>query len=497
VTALHAAVDLGASSARLFAGHLEGRQLVTRELKRVPNRPVRLPDGLHWDLLGIYREMLEGLAALSREAAGELWVGVDGWGVDYGLLDAEGRLLGLPYHYRDSRTEGLAAKVADLLGPGELYRATGVQEMDINTVFQLLAESRGAAYQLAATLLLLPDLVSYFLTGQRRFERTNASTTQLVDSRTGRISDWALGRLGLRKDLFAASVEPGEVLGPVLPEVAAGAGMVEAATVVAVASHDTASAVLAVPARSGDFAYVASGTWSLVGLELAAPVITEESRLANFSNELGADGTVRFLRNTMGHWALQECERGWAYAGSPRRVTEMLARAAGEEAFRSVVDLSDAAFAKPGLDMASRVRSACAAAGEPVPASDEALVRCIVDSMSLAAAGTLEEAQRLAGRDVSTVHVVGGGSANELYLEGLAAATGLPVVAGPTEASAIGNLLMSLRASGQAGDLAQMRAVVEASFPTRRVLPDARLGRKAREARRRLGLSLPAVGRRG
>jgi rhamnulokinase len=495
VKAVHAAVDLGASSARLFAGQLDNQRLVVREVKRVPNRPVRLPDGLHWDLIGIYGEMLDGLAALSREAGSELWVGVDGWGVDYGLLDAQGRLLGLPYHYRDARTQGLGEKVAALLGPGELYRATGVQEMEINTVFQLLAEAGGAAYKLAATLLLVPDLIGYFLTGERRFERTNASTTQLVDARTGRISDRAVDSLGLRRELFAPPIGPGEVLGPVLPEVAAGAGIQERATVVAVASHDTASAVLAVPARSADFAYVASGTWSLVGLELEAPVITEESRRANFSNELGVDGTVRFLRNTMGHWVLQECERAWAAEGRGQPVAELVARAAGEEAFRSVVDLSAQIFAKPGLDMASRVRSECAATGEPVPGSDEALVRCIVDSMALAAAETLEEAARLASRDVGVVHVVGGGSANQLYLDDLAAATGLPVVAGPVEASAIGNLLMSLRASGQAGDRGQMRAIVASSFPTKRVLADVALARKAQEARRRLRSCLSEVGR--
>jgi len=490
--ALHAAVDLGASSARLFAGRLEGGRLVAHEVKRAPNRPLRLPDGLHWDLLAIYGEMLDGLAELSREAGGGLWVGVDGWGVDYGLLDEGGRLLGLPYHYRDSRTVGLREKVANLLGEGELYGATGVQEMEINTVFQLLADSSSAAYHSASTLLMVPDLFCYFLTGERRFERTNASTTQLVDARTGRLASSLLERLGLRADLFAPPVEPGETVGTVLPELEASAGLAAGTKVVAVASHDTASAVLAVPARSERFAYVASGTWSLVGLELDAPVITEESRRANFSNELGADGTVRFLRNTMGHWMLQECERAWARAGRGRRAAEVLARASSQRAFASLVDVSDPAFSRPGGDMPERVRSACASAGEPVPESDEELVRCIVDSMALAAANTLEDAARLAGREPDVVHVVGGGAANDLYLEGLAAASGLPVVAGPVEASAVGNLLMSLRAAGQAGDRAQMRATVASSFPTRTVLADPALSRLADEGRRRFSAFAPA-----
>jgi rhamnulokinase len=297
----HGAVDLGASSARLFAGRLDAGRLVVSGHRRVANTPVRLPDGLHWDLLGIYREMLGALAELSRQG-GLASVGIDGWGVDYGLVDPEGRLLGPPYHYRDERTRGLGEKVSNILGPGALYRATGVQEMEINTVFQLLAEAGSAAYREARYLLMVPDLIGYFLTGEARFERTNASTTQLVDSRTGEVAEEVLARLGLRSDL---------------PDVAARAGLDPGLAVVSVASHDTASAVLAVPAEVESFAYVASGTWSLVGLELEAPVISEESRRANFSNELGADGTVRFLRNTMGHWVLQECERAWAHAGQP------------------------------------------------------------------------------------------------------------------------------------------------------------------------------------
>ncbi len=481
----HAAIDLGASSARLFAGRLDGERLVVSARHRVANTPVRLPDGLHWDLLGIYREMLGALAELSREG-GLVSVGIDGWGVDYGLLDPEGRLLGPPYHYRDERTRGLGKKVSNILGPGELYRATGVQEMEINTVFQLLAEAGSVAYRKARYLLLVPDLLGYFLTGEARFERTNASTTQLVDSRTGKVAEEVLDRLGLRTDLFPPPARPGEVLGPVLPDVAASAGLAPGLTVVSVASHDTASAVLAVPAEVEGFAYVASGTWSLVGLELEAPVIGDESRQANFSNELGADGTVRFLRNTMGHWVLQECERAWVHSGQPRDLPSLLSKAQAEPAFASLVDTGDPELARPGLDMADRVRAACARSGEAVPETDEALVRCVVDSMALAAATTLEEAQRLAGRSVDVVHVVGGGAANDLYLEVLAAATGLPVVAGPVEASAVGNLLMQLRASGQAGDRKDMRATVAASFPTKKLTPDLALSKEAKLARRRV-----------
>jgi rhamnulokinase len=484
--AAFAAMDLGASNVRLFSGRLDGGLLVAREEARAPNRPVRLPDGLHWDVARIYQEMLDGLARLARQAGGQpVWAGVDGWGVDYGLLDAEGRLLGLPFHYRDARTDGLGAEVAGRLGPGAVYQATGIQEMDINTVFQLVAERSGVAYAVSSHLLLVPDLIGYFLTGQRRFERTNSSTTQLVDARTGGLVEWVFSALGLRRDLFAPPVLPGERLGPLLPEVAAAANISSPVEVVAVASHDTASAVLAVPATGDKFAYVSSGTWTLVGLELEQPVITEQGRQANFSNELGVDGTVRFLRNAMGHWMLQECERTWAAAGEGRAIGDLLAAAARRPPFRSLIDTGDPEFAKPG-DMPARVRAACAAGGQPAPEDEIDTVRCIVDSMALAVASTLDDARECSGRDVDVVHVVGGGVANELFLATVAAAAGLPVVAGPVEASAIGNLLVQLRAAGQVGDRADMRALVAESFPVKRFSPAPAPGGQVAAARRRL-----------
>jgi rhamnulokinase len=482
---LHAAIDLGASSARLFAGRLEADSLVASEVTRLPNGPVRLPDGLHWDVLRIHQGMLEGLAGLSRQADGPLWVGIDGWGVDYGLLDAAGHLLGPPFHYRDQRNVGRLEEANRLVGAGHIYDATGIQEMEINTMFQLMAERGSAAYGAAAHLLLVPDLLAYFLTGERRFERTNASTTQLVDVRTGDLVEPLLRVLGLRTDLFAPVVQPGETVGPVLAEVAASVEISSPVSVVAVGSHDTASAVLAAPARVDDFAYVVSGTWSLVGLELEKPVIDETSRQANFSNELGVDGTVRFLRNVMGHWMLQECERAWALSGRLHGIGLLLEEASRQPAFRSLVDTTDPDFARPG-NMPALVRATCAKNGEPVPGSDAELVRCIVDSMALAIAGTLEEALSLARHSVSVVHVVGGGVANELLLGLIAAATGLDVVAGPVEASAIGNLLVQLRASGQVGDRREMRALVSRSFPTKRYQPDSALGRAASAAWPRL-----------
>ncbi len=482
---LYAAIDLGASSARMSAGRLEGDRLVVREVARLPNGPVQLPDGIHWDLLGIHQGMLEALGRLHRELAdGALSVGIDSWGVDYGLVDAAGRLLGPPFHYRDDRTVGRLEELDRVVGLGPLYDATGTQAMAFNTIGQLLAERGSTAYGAASHLLMVPDLLAYLLTGQRRLERTIASTTQLVDARTGGFVEWLFPRLGLRRDIFGAAIEPGEPYGEVLPAVAASVGMTPPPSVVAVASHDTASAVLAVPAVTDDFAYVSSGTWSLVGLELAAPVISEASRRANFSNELGYGGTVRFLKNVMGYWMLQEAERCWARQGRATDLAELFGQAERCEPFRSLVDTTDPAFAVPG-DMPARVRAACAASGEPVPESDAELVRCVLDSMALAVCSVLEEAQRCTGKRVRVLHVVGGGSANQLFLSLLAAGSELEVVAGPTEASAIGNLLAQLRSAGQVGDRPDMRHLVARSFPLVRVLPDAELARAAQRARRR------------
>jgi rhamnulokinase len=467
----------------LFAGRLEDGRLDMREVTRLRNGPVQLPDGLHWDLLAIHQSMLESLGQLSRNGDGDgaVWVGVDSWGVDYGLVDEAGHLLGPPFHYRDDRTSGTLGALDGLVGLGRLYEATGIQEMEINTVCQLLVERRSAAYAAASHLLLVPDLFAYMLTGERRFEKTNSSTTQLVDTRTGNLVEWLFPLAGLRRDLFAAAVLPGEPYGPVLPAVAASVGMEGQPLVVAVASHDTASAVLGVPAATEDFAYVVSGTWSLVGLELSAPVITQASRGANFSNELGYNGTVRFLKNVMGHWMLQECERTWALEGRGARVVDLLAEVDSCAPFRSLIDTADPVFAVPG-DMPARIRSACQAGGEPVPGSDAELVRCVLDSMALAICDALDQAQACAGKQVRVLHVVGGGAANRCLLSLLAAVSGLEVVAGPVEASAVGNLLVQLGSAGALGSPEEMRSVVARSFPLQRVQPGRALAAAAQRA---------------
>ncbi|GAA4788946.1 rhamnulokinase family protein [Streptomyces ziwulingensis] len=455
----YAAVDLGASSGRVMVGRVGPGSLELSEAHRFPNRPVRVPEGLRWDVLGLYRGVLDGLRAAGQVAS----VGVDSWAVDYGLLDADGALLGNPVHYRDARTEGVAEKVWATLPAEELYAATGLQYAPFNTLYQLAAARDTAQLAAARRLLLVPDLLTYWLTGELGTELTNASTTQLVDPRT---RDWAhgvAGRLGIDLGLFPPLRLPGDPAGVLRPEVLQETGLTGPVPVTAVGSHDTASAVAAVPATDGRFAYICTGTWSLAGLELSAPVLTEESRAANFTNELGLDGTVRYLRNIMGLWLLQECVRAW---GDPD-LGELLRAAAEVPALRSVVDAGDAAFLAPGR-MPERIAEACRASGQPVPSSPAETTRCILDSLALAHHAAVEEAQRLADHPVDVVHIVGGGTRNTLLCQLTADACGLPVVAGPTEAAALGNVLVQARADGLVGDLAGMRDLLaRTQAPTR------------------------------
>ncbi|MGW1981422.1 rhamnulokinase [Streptomyces collinus] len=458
----YAAVDLGASSGRVMVGRVGPGTLELSEAHRFPNRPVRVPEGLRWDVLGLYAGVLDGLRAAGQVDS----VGIDSWAVDHGLLDADGALLGNPVHYRDPRTHGVAEKVWASVPAAELYAATGLQYAPFNTLYQLTAARATAQFAHARRLLLIPDLLTYWLTGEQGTELTNASTTQLIDPRT---RSWAHGladRLGIDLSLFAPLRRPGDRAGLLRPGVLEDTGLTGPVPVTAVGSHDTASAVAAVPADTPRFAYICTGTWSLAGLELHAPVLTEESRAANFTNELGLDGTVRYLRNIMGLWLLQECVRAW---GDPE-LGGLLREAAGVPALRSVVDAGDEAFLAPGR-MPERIAEACRASGQPVPVTPAETTRCILDSLALAHRRAVADARRLADRPVDVVYVVGGGTRNALLCQLTADACGLPVVAGATEAAALGNVLVQARADGLAGDLADMRALLARTQPLIRYLP--------------------------
>ncbi|MGC4815260.1 rhamnulokinase [Micromonospora sp. DT228] len=443
-----AAVDLGASNGRVMLGRVGPGSLHLTQAHRFGNEPVRVGGTLHWDILHLYRNILDGL-----RAAGDVTsIGVDSWAVDYGLLDATGALLGNPVHYRDRRTDGVADRVAGRLGEERLYATTGLQHLPFNTLYQLVASAGTPQWDAADRLLLIPDLVAYWLTGQPGAEITNASTTQLYDLRRRAWAVDLMAAAGIRGDLFPPLREPGTRIGPVRPDV----GLPGRPEVVAVASHDTASAVVGVPSQGTRFAYVSCGTWSLVGVELDAPVLTEASRLANFSNESGVDGTIRYLRNVMGLWLLQESVRWWG----PVDLPDLLRQAAAEPALRSVVDPDDPVFLPPG-DMPARLADACRRTGAAVPESPAATVRCIVDSLALAHRRAVHQAQRLSGRDVDVVHMVGGGARNDLLCQLTADACGLPVIAGPVEATALGNVLVQARAAGTiGGDLSALRALL-------------------------------------
>ncbi|MEW2633070.1 rhamnulokinase family protein [Streptomyces sp. NPDC048389] len=458
----YAAVDLGASSGRVMAGRVGPGSLELTEAHRFPNRPVRVPEGLRWDVLGLYTGVLDGLRAAGQVDS----VGIDTWAVDYGLLDADGALLGNPVHYRDARTEGIAEAVRATVPADELYAATGLQDAPFNTLYRLVAARTSPQTALAKRLLLVPDLIAYWLTGEQGTELTNASTTQLIDPVT---RDWAHGiarRLDVDPGLFAPLRQPGDPAGVLRPEVLEQTGLTGPVPVTAVASHDTASAVAAAPAADERFAYICTGTWSLAGLELDAPVLTEASRAANFTNELGLDGTVRYLRNIMGLWLLQECVRAWGDPG----LGELLPAAESVPGLRSVVDAGDPAFLTPGR-MPERIAEACRASGQPVPESRAEITRCVIDSLALAHRRAVEEAQRLADHPVDVVHIVGGGARNALLCRLTADACGLPVVAGPAEAAAFGNVLVQARAHGIVGDRWHMRDLIARTQPLTRYEP--------------------------
>jgi rhamnulokinase len=455
-----AAVDLGASSGRVMVGRVAPDRVELVEVNRFANTPVRVGRTLHWDVLALYRGVLEGLRAAGREAGRLDSVGIDSWAVDYGLLDAGGALLGNPVHYRDGRTDGVMDTVLADVPAEEIYKITGLQFLPFNTLYQLAAAVGTPQLAAARSLLLIPDLLSFWLTGVAGTEVTNASTTQLLDVRTRTWSPRLLAAAGVSADLLAPLRLPGDAAGELLPEVLDETGLAGPVPVTAVGSHDTASAVVGVPATGERFAYVSCGTWSLVGVELDAPVLTEESRRVNFSNEGGVDGTVRYLRNVMGLWLLQESIRTWNAAGLPADLATLLHDAARVPAFSAVVDASDPAFLPPG-DMPARIAAACRRTGQTPPQSQAETVRCILDSLALAYRIAVHDAVRLSGRDVDAVHIVGGGARNPLLCQLTADACGRPVVAGPVEAAALGNVLVQARAAGVVqGDLGTLRALL-------------------------------------
>nr|WNW40735.1 rhamnulokinase family protein [Streptomyces sp. Li-HN-5-13] len=453
----------------MIVGRVGPDTLHLTETHRFPNTPLHLPSGLHWNITALHQNVLDGLREAAREAD-IVSVGIDTWAVDYGLLDADGALIGIPHHYRDSRTTAIAQQVRDRAGAARLYDITGLQHLPFNTIFQLAAAQEAPQLATARTLLLIPDLLTYWLTGYLGAEATNASTTGLLEARTGTWSKDLTDFIGIDPTLLLPLHEPGTRTGTLLPHITAATGLRPGIPVTAVASHDTASAVAAVPATTADFAYISCGTWSLAGLELDAPVLTEASRTANFTNERGIDGTVRYLRNIMGLWLLSESQRTWSARGQRHQLPELLERAAAARPFAALVNPDAPEFLAPG-DMPARLAEYCARTGQHLPDDPGAVVRCILESLALAHRHTLRRAAELTGKPIRTVHLVGGGSRNELLCQFTADATGLPVIAGPTEATAIGNILVQARTHGLVADRRAMRRLVARTQHLKRYEP--------------------------
>jgi rhamnulokinase len=463
------AVDLGASGGRVIAGAFDGRRLELEELHRFENGPVSMGGQLVWDLPRLWQEVTTGLrASAARHGRGVASIGVDSWGVDFSFLGADGSLLANPVCYRDARTRGMLAAAERIVSREDIFAATGLQFMEINSLYQLLALQRDRSSVLAAAdrLLMIPDIFHWLLSGECSNEFTNASTTQCLDPRR---RDWAfdmLGRFGLPLGIFGGLSAPGTELGPLRRDVAAEAGLPDARIVIP-GTHDTASAVAAVPASEPpsarpDWCYVSLGTWALVGAEIDRPLVTPECRARNFTNEGGIGGTTRLLKNVCGLWLVQQCRANWQRAGTSWTWDQLIAQAAAATPLATLVDPNHPSLVAPA-DMPAALRALAAASGEPVPESTGAVVRTALESVAAAVGRTVGELDDLLGHPVARVHVVGGGVRNALLCQMIADATGRPVVAGPVEATAIGNLLVQLQARGGVVDLQGVRSIVRES----------------------------------
>lgn len=462
-----AAVDIGASSGRVMAGIVSDDAIALQPIHRFPNSAIMRTGHLRWDVEALFQEVLIGLERLAREHPDVESIGIDTWAVDYALLDHDEQLLAQPVAYRDDRTKAVIDDVHGRISPEALYRINGLQFLPFNTLYQLAAEQRGDNWNRAAHVVLLPDLIAFWLTGALGTEYTNATTTGLVDARTRDWSPELLDRLGIAPSLLPEIRQPGTILGLLHSTVCRRLGMRAEVEVVTVGSHDTASAVAGLPSRSDRFAYVSSGTWSLVGLELTAPILTADAMAANFTNEGGVDNRIRFLRNVGGLWLLQESVRTWAEQGNTLDLGDLLGAAAALPDGGPTFDVDAAALIPPG-DMPSRINDIVRARGERPPATPIETTRCIIDSLAAGYASTLRRASQLAQKDIDTLHIVGGGSQNELLCQQTANRTGLPVVAGPVEATAIGNIAVQACTKGALpAGLDDMRRLI-ATDPTLR-----------------------------
>jgi len=459
------AFDFGASSGRVILGKLEGKTLEIEEIHRFANEPVRIAGSLHWDVLRLFHEIKQGILKCVGNGYKDLdSMAIDTWGVDFGLLDEKGKLLGNPLHYRDSLTDGMPGEAFEIIPEYEIYKKTGIQIMKFNTAFQLLAMKNAASPQLKAakTILLTPDLFNYFLTGVKSTEYCIASTTQLLDIESQTWCDDIIAKFGFDKSIFTEIVPPGTVIGRLLPEISRelGCGAIQ---VVTTASHDTQAAIVAVPALCNDFVYISCGTWSLMGVETDRHVVNDKSNRLNFTNEGGVANKTNFLKNIMGLWLVQECKRQWDREGEKLEYAELESVAWKAAPFKAFIDPEDESFMAPG-DMPERIKTFCRNTSQPIPQGKGETVRCIAESLALKYRMTIESIEEIFGKRYDVIHMVGGGIKDKMLCQFTADATSRKVIAGPTEATSIGNIMVQAMALGAVKDLNEARQIVNKSF---------------------------------
>ena len=464
------AFDLGAESGRAVLGTLDGGRITLREIHRFSNAPMTVLGRLHWNVYALLDGIKAGMAACAAEGLAVESLAVDTWGVDFGLLAADGSLLGLPFAYREPRNAGAMERFFGIVPRERLYERTGIQFLPFNSIFQLqaLRENNPALLKAADRFLMMPDLFTYFLSGVKINEATIASTSQIIDPRTGIWAPDLIDALGVPASLFGPPLQPGRVVGALLPGPAKETGLPQI-PVVAAASHDTASAVAAVPAIGENWAYISSGTWSLIGVEAAAPIITAETRRLNFTNEGGFGGTIRFLKNVTGLWLIQQCRKKWN-AERPLSYEDLRVMAAAAPPFGAFIDPDAPEFSNPE-DMPAAIREYCRLSGQTPPQTPAEITRCAIESLALKYRQVLDELRRLSPRPIETLHVIGGGSRHVTLCQYTADAACIPVVAGPAEATALGNIMAQAVSLGHVDSMAAMRSAAAASFPLERYEP--------------------------
>lgn len=466
------AFDFGASSGRAILGKFDGEKLETREIHRFSNDPVRVMGHLHWDILRLFYEIKQGLLKCAYAENRDIHsIGIDTWGVDIGLLDGKGNLIYSPYHYRDSLTDGIMEEVFKIIPKDELYRLTGLQFMKFNTIFQLFAikNLNPAMFKEVKTILMISDLFNYFLTGMKATEYTIASTTQLFDPINRDWSREIISKLQLPDHIFPEIIQPGKVLGKISSDIAEECG-IGTIPVIATTSHDTASAVAAVPAMEEQFVYISCGTWSLMGVEAEQPVINHKSYALSYSNEGGINSKIRFLKMIMGLWLIQECKRQWDLEGKSYSFSELESLALAAEPFKAFIDPDDISFMPPG-NMPERIAKYCSDTGQYVPNEPGEIARCIAQSLSLKYRMTVENLEEILGKRLPVIHMVGGGIKNRMLCRLTANATGRDVFAGPVEATSIGNLMVQAIALGEVKNLREVRQIIKSSFPIEKYKP--------------------------